>query len=135
MPSILSTRSESFDGSFLDKLLADRLDAKPQEEGRLLESVRQAARQLKETLETSEKIAVAQKEKNELDVQLQIYTDKGVDKKLEEMTLFDTDRQAILGWREDLEQLGVGIKEATDWDEADGSFLPCVPGTRNSSAS
>lgn len=118
----LSTRSEAFDESFLDKLLADRLDAKPQEEGRLLESVRQAARQLKETLEASEKIAVAQKEKNELEVQLQIYTDKGVDKKLEEMTLFDTDRQAILGWRKDLEQLGAGIQEATDWDEADGSF-------------
>ncbi len=118
----LSTRSESFDESFLDKLLADRLDAKPQEEGRLVESVRQAARQLKETLETSEKIAVAHKEKNELEVQLQIYTDKGVDKKLEEMTLFDTDRQSILGWREDLEQLRAGIKEATDWDEADRSF-------------
>ena len=118
----LSTRSESFDESFLDKLLADRLDPRSQEEGRLLESVRQAVRQLKETLEASEKIEIARKEKNELEVQLQIYTDKGVDKKLEEMTLFDTDRQAILGWREDLEQLGTGIKEATDWDEADGSF-------------
>lgn len=118
----LSTRYESFDEGLLDKLLTDRLNIKPQEEGRLLESVRQAARQLKETLEASEKIEIARKEKNELEVQLQIYTDKGVDKKLEEMTLFDTDRQAILGWREDLEQLGTGIKEATDWDEADGSF-------------
>lgn len=118
----LSTRSESFDESFLDKLLADRLDAKLQEEGRLLESVRQAARQLKETLEASEKIAVAQKEKNELEVQLLIYTDKGVDKKLEEMTFFDTDRQAILGWQEELKQLGAGIKEVADWDEADRAF-------------
>ena len=118
----LSTRSESFDESFLDKLLADRLDPKPQEEGRLLESVRQAARQLKETLETSEKIAAFQKEKNELEVQLQIFTDKGVDKKLEEMTLFDTDRQAILGWQEELKQLGTGIKEVTDWDEANRAF-------------
>jgi len=118
----LSTRSEIFNESFLDKLLADRLDAKPQEEGRLLESVRQAARQLKETLEASEMIAAARKEKNELEAQLRIYTDKGVDKKLEEMTLFDTDHQAILGWREDLEQLYAGIKEATDWDEADSSF-------------
>ncbi|MCP5158712.1 MAG: AAA family ATPase [Gammaproteobacteria bacterium] len=118
----LSTRSESFDESFLDKLLADRLDPKPQEEGRLLESVRQAARQLKETLEASEKIAVFQKEKNELEVQLQIFTDKGVDKKLEEMTLFDTDRQAILGWQEELKQLGTGIKEVTDWDEVNRAF-------------
>ena len=118
----LSTRSESFDESFLDKLLADRLDAKAQEEGRLVESVRQAARQLKETLEASEKIAAVQKEKNELEVQLQIYTDKGVDKKLEEMTLFDIDRQAILGWQENLKQLHGGIKDATDWDEADRSF-------------
>ena len=118
----LSTRSESFDESFLDKLLADRLDPKSQEEGRLLESVRQAVRQLKETLEASEKITVAQKEKNELEVQLQIFTDKGVDKKLEEMTLFDTDRQAILGWQEELKQLGTGIKEVTDWDEANRAF-------------
>jgi len=118
----LSTRSESFDESFLDKLLADRLDIKPQEEGRLLESIRQAVRQLKETLEASEKIAVAQKEKNELEVQLQIYTDKGVDKKLEEMTLFDTDRQAILGWQEELKQLGTGIKEVTDWTVVDWAF-------------
>ena len=118
----LSTRSESFDESFLDKLLADRLDPKSQEEGRLLESVRQAARQLKETLEASGKIEVAQKEKNELEVQLQIYTDKGVDKKLEEMTLFDMDRQAILGWQEELKQLGTGIKEVTDWDEANRAF-------------
>ena len=118
----LSTRSESFDESFLDKLLADRLDAKAQEEDRLVESVRQAARQLKETLEASEKIAAAQKEKNELEVQLQIYIDKGVDKKLEEMTLFDIDRQAILGWQENLKQLHVGIKDATDWDETDRSF-------------
>lgn len=118
----LSTRSESFDESFLDKLLADRLDPKSQEEGRLLESVRQAVRQLKETLETAEKIEVARKEKNELEVQLQIYTDKGVDKKLEEMTLFDTDRQAILGWQEELKQLGNGIKEVTDWTVADWAF-------------
>ncbi|MBN2033896.1 MAG: AAA family ATPase [Deltaproteobacteria bacterium] len=118
----LSTRSESFDETFLDKLLAERLDAKPQEEDRLLESVRQAARQLKETLEASEKIAAVQKEKNELEVQLQIYNDKGVGKKLEEMTIFDTDFQAILGWQEDLEQLYSNIKEAMDWDEAERSF-------------
>jgi ABC-type cobalamin/Fe3+-siderophores transport system ATPase subunit len=118
----LSTRSESFDESFLDKLLADRLDLKAQEEGRLIESVRQAARQLKETLDASEKIATVQKEKNELEVQLQIYSDKGVDKKLEEMTLFDIDRQAILGWQGNIERLSNGIKEAADWDETDRSF-------------
>lgn len=118
----LSTRSESFDEGFLDKLLSDRFDTKPQEKGRLIESVRQAARQLKETLAASEKIAAVRKEKNELEVQLQIYTDKGVDKKLEEMTLFDTDRQAILGWQDELKQLGAGFKEAADWDEAERSF-------------
>lgn len=125
----LSTRSESFDESFLDKLLADRLDPKPQEEGRLLESVRQAARQLKETLEASEKIAAFQKEKNELEVQLQIFTDKGIDKKLEEMTLFDMDRQAILGWQDELKQLGAGFKEAADWDETE-RFFPSLRSKR-----
>jgi len=118
----LSTRSESFDESFLDRLLADRLDSKPQEEEGLKEGIRQAAHQLKETIDASEKIAAIQKEKNELEVQLQIYTEKGVDKKLEEMTLFDADRQAILGWQEELKELGAGIKKAANWDEADNAF-------------
>jgi len=118
----LSARSESFDESFLDKLLADRLDPKPQEEATLIEGVRQAAKQLKETLEATEKIAALQKEKNELDAQLQIFTDKGVDKKLADMTLFDGDRQAIVSWQLTLKELGTNLSEAADWDEADEAF-------------
>jgi len=118
----LSTRSEAFDESFLDKLLADRLDPKPQEEAALIEGVRQAARQLKETLEATEKIAALQKEKNELDAQLQVFADKGVDKKLAEMTLFDGDRLAVIAWQQALKELGTNIKESADWDEADEAF-------------
>jgi chromosome segregation protein len=118
----LSARSESFDESFLDKLLADRLDPKPQEEAMLIEGVRQAARQLKETLEATEKIAALQKEKNELEVYLNIFTDKGVDKKLADMTLFDGDRQAILAWQQALKELGTNLKESVDWDDVDASF-------------
>lgn len=118
----LSARSESFDESFLDKLLADRLDPKPQEEAALIEGVRQAAKQLKETLEATEKIASLQKEKNELEVQLQVFTDKGVDKKLAEMTLFDGDRQAVISWQQALKELGTNLKEAADWDDADEAF-------------
>lgn len=118
----LSARSESFDESFLDKLLADRLDPKPQEEAALIEGVRQAAKQLKETLEATEKIAALQRERNELEVNLKIYTDKGVDKKLAEMTLFDGDRQAIVSWQQALKELGTNLKEAADWDEADAAF-------------
>ncbi len=118
----LSARSESFDENFLDKLLADRLDPKLQEEAALIEGVRQAAKQLKETLEATEKIAALQKEKNELEVQLQVFTDKGVDKKLGEMTLFDADRQAIVSWQQALKELGTNLKEAADWDEADAAF-------------
>ncbi len=118
----LSIRSESFDESFLDKLLADRLDPKPQEEASLVEGVRQAARQLKETLEATEKIAALQKEKNELDAQLQVFTDKGVDKKLADMTLFDGDRQAIVAWQQALKELCTNLKESADWDDADAAF-------------
>lgn len=118
----LSARSESFDENFLDKLLADRLDPMLQEEAALIEGVRQAAKQLKETLEATEKIAALQKEKNELEVQLQVFTDKGVDKKLGEMTLFDADRQAIVSWQQALKELGTNLKEAADWDEADAAF-------------
>ena len=118
----LSTRSESFDESFLDKLLADRLDPRPQEEAALIEGVRQAARQLKETLEATEKIAALLKEKNELDAQLQVFTDKGVDKKLAEMTLFDGDRLAVVSWQQALKELGTNLKESADWDDADASF-------------
>ena len=118
----LSTRSESFDESFLDKLLADRLDPKPQEEAALIEGVRQAARQLKETLEATEKIAALQKEKNELEANLQVFTDKGVDKKLAEMTLFDGDRVAVVSWQQALKELGTNLKESADWDDADASF-------------
>ncbi len=118
----LSTRSESFDESFLDKLLADRLDPKPQEEAALIEGVRQAARQLKETLEATEKIAALQKEKNELDAQLQVFADKGVDKKLADMTLFDGDRLAVVSWQLALKELGTNLKEAADWDDADAAF-------------
>jgi len=118
----LSTRSESFDESFLDKLLADRLDPKPQEEAALNEGVRQAARQLKETLEATEKIAALQKEKNELDAQLQVLVDKGVDKELADMTLFDGDRLAIVSWQQALKELGTNLKEAADWDDADAAF-------------
>ncbi|HOJ04009.1 MAG TPA: AAA family ATPase [Bacteroidota bacterium] len=125
----LSTRSESFDEGFLDKLLADRLDPKPQEEAALIESVRQAARQLLETLDATEKIALLQKEKNELDVQLQIFIDKGVDKKLADMTLFDADREAIVSWQKGLKELGTNLKESTDWDDADAAF-PVLKSTR-----
>jgi chromosome segregation protein len=118
----LSTRSESFDESFLDKLLADRLDPKPQEEATLVEGVRQAARQLKETLETTEKIAGLEKEKNELDVQLQVFKDKGVDKKLAEMTLFDGDRQAIASWQKVLKELCTYLEDSADWADADAAF-------------
>ena len=118
----LSARSESFDENFLDKLLADRLDPKLQEEAALIEGVRQAAKPLKEPLEATEKIAALQKEKNELEVQLQVFTDKGVDKKLGEMTLFDADRQAIVSWQQALKELGTNLKEAADWDEADAAF-------------
>lgn len=118
----LSTRSESFDESFLDKLLNDRIDPQPQEEATLIEGVRQAARQLKETLEATEKIAALQKEKNELDAQLQVFADKGVDKKLADMTLFDGDRLAIVSWQQALKELGINLKESADWDEADAAF-------------
>ncbi|GAA5135188.1 hypothetical protein GCM10023213_08040 [Prosthecobacter algae] len=118
----LSARSESFDESFLDKMLADRLDPKLQEEATLIEGVRQTAKQLKETLEATEKIAALQKEKNELEVQLQVFTDKGVDKKLAEMTLFDGDRQAIISWQQALKELGTNLKEAADWDEVNAAF-------------
>jgi ABC-type cobalamin/Fe3+-siderophores transport system ATPase subunit len=118
----LSSRSETFDEDFLKTILADRLDLKPQEEARLIEEVRQAARQLLETRDASEKLGAIQKEKNELDVQLQVYVDKGVDKKLEEMTRFDVERQAILDWREKINQLGLGIKDAAVWDDLDRAF-------------
>ena len=118
----LSTRSESFDESFLDKLLADRLNPKPQEEAALVEGVRQAARQLKETLEATEKITVLQKEKNELDAQLQVFAGKGVDKKLADMTLFDGDRLAVVSWQQALKELMTNLKESADWDEADAAF-------------
>lgn len=118
----LSTRSESFDESFMDKLLVDRVDPKLQEEAGLIEGVRQAARQLKETLETTEKIVGLEKEKNELEVQLQVFTDKGVDKKLTEMTLFDADRQMAVTWQQALKELGANLKEAADWSEADSAF-------------
>jgi chromosome segregation protein len=118
----LSTRSESFDEGFLDKLLADRLDPRPQEEASLIEGVRQAARQLKETLEATENIAALQKEKNELEAQLQIFADKGVDKKLGEMTLFDSDRLAVLSWQGLLKELGINLKESVDWEDADAAF-------------
>ncbi len=118
----LSTRSESFDEGFLDKLLADRLDSKLQEEARLIETVRQTARQLKETQDASERIVAIYKERNELEIQLQVYIDKGVDQKLEEMTRFDADRQAIHAWQDELKQLGTGLKDAANWDEVDRVF-------------
>jgi chromosome segregation protein len=118
----LSTRSEAFDENFLDKLLADRFDAKPQEEAGLVEGVRQAARQLKETLEATEKIAALAKEKHELDAQLQIFTDKGVDQKLADMTLFDGDRQAVVAWQQTLKDLGLSLRDSGNWDEADAAF-------------
>ncbi len=128
----LSTRSEAFDEDFLDKLLADRIDPKPQEEASLVEGVRQAARQLKETLEATEKIASLEKEKNELDTQLQVYADKGVDKKLSEMTLFDGDRLAIVSWLERLRELETNLCDATDWDEAHAAF-PVLKSQRSES--
>lgn len=118
----LSARSESFDESFLDQLLADRIDPKRQEEAALMEGVRQAARQLKDTLEATEQMAALQKEKNELEVQLQVFTDKGVDKKLADMTLFDGDRQAILAWQAALKELGSNLKDSVDWVEADEAY-------------
>jgi chromosome segregation protein len=129
----LSARSESFDESFLDQLLADRIDPKRHEEAALIEAVRQAARLLKETLEATEQIAALQKEKNELDLQLQVFTDKGVDKKLADMTLFDGDRQAILSWQSSLEELRTSLKDSADWAEVDGAY-PSLKSERSQAA-
>ena len=119
----LSTRSESFDEAFLEKLLADRLDAKREEEARIIDSVRQAARQLKETLEATEKLEAFRKQKIELEVQLQVYTAKGVDKKLEEMTIFDADMQAVVAWQDSIKDLGSRVKEFLDeWEDVDAVF-------------
>lgn len=118
----LSTRSQSFDETFLERLLADRLPPYAAEEGNLKESVRQAARQLRETLDATEKIAQLRKEKNEIEVQLQVYSEKGLDKKLEEMTLFDGDRQSVIAWREEIKQLRTDVKESADWESADQAF-------------
>lgn len=118
----LSTRSEAFDESFLDKLLADRLDPKLQEEARLIEGVRQAARQLKETQTAAETLALYQRERNELDAQLQVFADKGVDKKLADLTLFDGDRLAVEAWQLALKELGTTLKDAADWADADAAY-------------
>lgn len=118
----LSARSESFDEDFLDKLLATRLNPKPQEEASLIEGVQQAAKQLKETREATERIASLQREKNELEVQLQVFSDKGVDKKLAEMTLFDGDRQAIDSWHQVLQELATTLKDGSSWEEVDAAF-------------
>jgi chromosome segregation protein len=118
----LSARSESFDESFLDKLLADRLEPRPEEEATLIDGVRLATKLLKESLDATESIAALQKEKNELEVQIQVFTDKGMDKKLADMTLFDTDRQAIVSWQQELKKLGTNLKKAADWDETDATF-------------
>jgi chromosome segregation protein len=118
----LAARSESFDESFLDKLLADRLDPKAQEEAALIGEVRRAVQQLKETLEATGKIAELQKEKTELEVQIQVFVDKGVDQKLAELTLFDGDRQSIVSWQQALTDLTANLEEAVDCDEVDAAF-------------
>jgi chromosome segregation protein len=124
----LAARSASFDESFLDKLLADRLDARAQEEAALKEEVRRAVQQLKETLEATEKLAELQKEKNELEVQVQVFVDKGVDQKLAELTLFDGDRQSIVSWQQALTELATNLEEAADWDDVNAGF----PGLKSS---
>lgn len=101
----LSVRSESFDEHFLERLLADRLPSRFQEEQRLVEEVNQAAKQLQGALDVTEKLESYRKEMNELNVQLQVYADKGVDKKLQRMTLFDADRQAVVSWQLRLKNL------------------------------
>lgn len=118
----LSTRSESFDESFLDRLLADRLDAQSQEEERLLEQVQQSVKDLKDTINAAEKITALSKEQNELKVQLQVFVEKGLDKKLEEMTVFDADVQSVVSWKDNLKDLGAGLKSSLDWSDADDAF-------------
>lgn len=110
----LSSRSEGFDEGFLEKLLADRIDPMSQEEARLVDAVQQAARQLRETLDATEKLEAFRREKNELDVQLQVYADKGVDAKLQEMTVFDADVQAIRAWQEALKETEKNLKSVAD---------------------
>lgn len=122
----LSSRSEGFDEGFLEKLLADRIDPMPQEEARLADAVRQAARQLRETLDATEKLSAFRREKNELDVQLQVYTDKGVDVKLQEMTVFDADLQAIGAWREAIKEGGVDLKNVAESGEEIASAYPLL---------
>ena len=75
-------------------------------------------------------IAALQKEKNELDAQLQVFTDKGVDKKLSDMTIFDGDRQAILSWQQALKELGTNLKESADWGDADAA-IPVLKSNRS----
>lgn len=113
----LSTRSESFDEAFLEKLLLDRIDPMRNIEATLQESVRLAARKLKDALELSEKLEAYRKEKTELEVQLQVYVEKGIDKKLENMTDFDRERLAVIAWHDTIKQLGISLSNITpSWD-------------------
>lgn len=119
----LSTRSETFDESFLEKLIADRISSAPQVESQYIEAVRQAAKQLLETLDAVETLGGYRKEKIELEVQIQVYADKGVDKKLQEVTLFDADRQAIVAWQSSLIALGRSISSLnTNWSETEAAY-------------
>ena len=78
-----------------------------------------------------------------LSAQFQVFTDKGVDKKLADMTLFDGDRQAIVAWQQALKELDTNLRESADWDDAERKFInygrvrpekPNTPGRRQHAA-
>lgn len=118
----LSTRSELFDEGFLDKLIADRLDMQIEEEESHIEAVRRAVVQLKDAQDASDKFVLLQSERNELEARLQIFTEKGLDKKLSDMTEFDADMQAISHCQECLDSLVTSLEDQEKWDQASSSF-------------
>lgn len=119
----LSARSESFDESFLDRLLADRVSPNAQEDQRLVLGMQTAAKSLKEAVESSEKVEAFKKEIETLEVQLKVYADKGVDAKLQGMTEFDADRQALHSWQDQVLELGKQLRGyESEWADIVAEF-------------
>jgi predicted ATPase len=118
----LSARSESFDGGFLDKLLADRVSQCEEEEDALIESVREAVVKLKDVMEASSDLEGLRKEEAELKVSLKIYEDKGVGRKLAEMTEFDSDISSIEAWERFLVCQASELTGLGEWDNLEAAF-------------
>ena len=114
----LGFRHPSFEDDLFSKLVGRRSAEEHAQEETKIAAVKQAVESWRSVLRASEKEQEYAQEEERLRHQLAIYREKGVEKQLERLTTFDTDKRNLADFIGHLQELRTRLERAPDdWDE------------------